>query len=525
MRKLENAITKFGNFIEKNYKICFWIIFALAFILNTYKIGQIPNGIHCDEAGMTYDAYCIANYGVDRFLNKFPVYFINYGDGQNALYTYLTAILIKIFGKYNLVIIRIPALILSMIEVCFCYLIVSEFFSKKSSLFFMLLVTIQPWHIMKSRWGLESFILSPMQLISTYTLIKAVKSNKKRIIKYFIAGTMFGLTLYTYAVSYITIPLFLLIMLIYLIKKKAINIKEIITFLIPFIIFGIPLVLVQLVQKGYISEIHSFITIPELLKYRSSDINIKNISKNLKYLKYGIVCDYLSYNSIKDYGLFYYFGNLLIALGFFNVIFNFKKLIKKDGIQLDIIMFFLFISSFILTFLIELNANRFNGIFIPATYLEFVGLREIYYNYKTEFLVYLIVFALVFMSFLKSYFVTTANSAKVCFSNGQVETHKYLEKYSNKKIYGEDQMLYTYKIYGNPISPYEFNKEIIYSEFPTTVLGYKNYISIYEIDINNIDQDSIYITYNASKAKMIKEKYNFKEKKIGYIYILAKELD
>ena len=214
---------KITSLVEKYYKIIFFAILMLAIILNTYRLGEVPSGVHVDEAGMTYDAYCIANYGVDRFLKHLPVYFINFGGGQNALYTYLTAIVIKIVGFYNETIIRIPALILSVIEVIMAYFLVKEFKGKKQGLFFMFLVTIMPWHIMKSRWGLESYLLSPMFLFSIYSLVKAVKSGK--LWTYALSGLIFGITLYTYALSYIIIPVFLILTLIYLLIKKKVKLK------------------------------------------------------------------------------------------------------------------------------------------------------------------------------------------------------------------------------------------------------------------------------------------------------------
>ena len=175
------------------------------------------------------------------------MYFTNFGGGQNALYTYLTAILIRICSTYNSVIIRLPALILSIIEVIICYKLAREFTGKKTSLLFMLMITLAPWHIMKSRWGLESYLLSPLFAFSIYALVKAVK--KKSLFIYFIAGALFGLTLYTYALSYIVVPVFLLLMLIYLIKNKQIKISQIIVFAIPLAILAMPLVMLLLVQE------------------------------------------------------------------------------------------------------------------------------------------------------------------------------------------------------------------------------------------------------------------------------------
>ena len=59
--------------------IYFLFCFILAVIVRTYKISDIPFGIHLDEAGMCYDAWSLQKYHVDRWLNSFPVYLINFG--------------------------------------------------------------------------------------------------------------------------------------------------------------------------------------------------------------------------------------------------------------------------------------------------------------------------------------------------------------------------------------------------------------------------------------------------------------
>ena len=116
--------------------------------------GDIPIGINVDEAGTMQDAYCIANFGTDRFGNSYPVYMINYGGGQSALYTYLAAILIKIFG-YSLTVVRIPALVFSIIYLIFAFLITKDFKNKKLAIIVEFIAVIVPWHFMQSRWALD----------------------------------------------------------------------------------------------------------------------------------------------------------------------------------------------------------------------------------------------------------------------------------------------------------------------------------------------------------------------------------
>ena len=77
-------------------------------------IDKIPMAWHPDEAGSAYDAWCIANYGVDRYRMSYPVLFTNFGGGgQSALYTYMASFFVKIFGM-SLYVFRIPAAIMSL---------------------------------------------------------------------------------------------------------------------------------------------------------------------------------------------------------------------------------------------------------------------------------------------------------------------------------------------------------------------------------------------------------------------------
>ena len=64
--------------VNNKIKILFTIILLIAIFIRIYRVQEIPHGLNVDEAGMAYDAYCLANYGTDRYLNHLPVYLINF---------------------------------------------------------------------------------------------------------------------------------------------------------------------------------------------------------------------------------------------------------------------------------------------------------------------------------------------------------------------------------------------------------------------------------------------------------------
>ena len=216
------------KYLNKNkefiYNFLVIVLFCLSGFLMLYKLGDIPKGIHVDEAGSYYDALCLVRYGVDRFLYHNPVYFINYGGGMNALYTYLATISFRLFGN-SIWSFRLVAVFVSFISYICYYKMVRIYKSRTFSIFVLLFLTILPVYIMKSRWGLESYLLNPMIIISLYFYFIAIE--KKKNIWFLVCGILFGISLYTYAISYLIIPLFLVISVIYLIMKKEINISNV----------------------------------------------------------------------------------------------------------------------------------------------------------------------------------------------------------------------------------------------------------------------------------------------------------
>lgn len=170
-------ISKIEEFIEKHSNKLFIIICIIFTCTLFFKLGDIPRGVHVDEAGMAYDAISLAENGTDRYLNKFPVYLINFGGGQSALYAYLTAILIKVFG-YSQILIRFPSVILSIVGLIFLYKMLKENESYKEALLISFIYAISPWNIMRSRWGLDAYLLASMLIISLYSFINAVNSKK-----------------------------------------------------------------------------------------------------------------------------------------------------------------------------------------------------------------------------------------------------------------------------------------------------------------------------------------------------------
>ena len=382
------------------------LLFLFAFVL-FYKVAEVPIPYEIDEAGMAYDAINIVNYGVDRFMYKNPVYFINFGGGQNALYTYLAALSVRLFG-YSALSLRLPAVLLSCLAALSFALLMRSVYGNAASIFGMGLFIVLPFSVMHSRWGLESYLLFPMLMISCALFALAVRKEKTWI--YAVSGISFGITLYSYALSYIIIPVLLAVCIAVLVFTKKMKWKYLFAMGIPLFLLAFPLILLLAVNNGLIEEIRtSFISIPKLDTYRSNDINIQNIPGNIKFDKANIFYrilffDMLPYNAIVQYGTMYYFSIPLILWGGYITVRNAINSLKERKFSVDFLMAVLFLTSFLFSLmLVDININRTCEIFIPLFYFLCTALTALWQKKRMAAAAAALIFLIHFGSFYHYY--------------------------------------------------------------------------------------------------------------------------
>lgn len=203
-----------------------WGILLVGFgLTRLILLMELPAGYHIDEAGMAYDAWCLAQYGVDRYLKSWPAYLTNFGGGQSSLYAFLCAFLFKIFGWHTFLV-RVPAVLFSMLNVIFGFKIARKIYSRDSYLPYAVgaLLVICPYFILAGRFGLDCNLMLGMSTVFLYFFLKALENGMYK--SYLVAGIMGGLVLYTYALTYIILPLFLVMSLLYCVRVKKWNGKN-----------------------------------------------------------------------------------------------------------------------------------------------------------------------------------------------------------------------------------------------------------------------------------------------------------
>jgi hypothetical protein len=462
-------------------------LFTRLFLLN-----DVPYGLHVDEAGMAYDAYSLAHFGVDRYLNSYPIYLINFGGGQSALYAYSVAFLLKFFD-YSTFIIRLPGVILSTLTFIIGYLTISEILhSKKFGLLFSFLFTILPYYIMQSRFGLDCNLMMGMSSIVLYFVHKMIMNPSPK--SYFIAGLFSGLILYTYALSYVVMPIFLFLVLLIMLVTKKLVLKHSPYFIIPLFILALPLLVMVMINTFDYNQINILgFTIPKLPRYRGSGFTLSNISFNLKYvIKSVFMYDQLTYNTfIRFYTLY----KISIPFAILGIIKGFIDLIKSIRFRQynPIVLFWLFaLSEFILGLIMieQPNANKLNGIFYSILVLTVYGIYWIneYLNnwIKTKLIIRFLQISLIafysfnFISFAMYYFTEYKYDIypQTLFTHTYSDELEYIHSNNIKNItvYTENNIHSNYQgdIYyrlSDKVSPYDYNQFVSEDGYKNIVFG------------------------------------------------------
>ena len=530
---MQKILEKLKEIFKDKYNICFGVILIIAILSRIVLLEQFPNGIHEDEAGMMYDAYCMAEYGTDRYLNENPVYLINFGGGQSVLYAAIASLLIRLFGL-SVFVIRLPAVIFSIITIILAYLLAKKYIGKRFALILAFLITICPWHIMQSRWGLDCNLLSSFIMISIYTLL-----NAKKDWHYIISGVFWGLTLYTYALSYIMLPFFFIVLCIYLLYVKKITIKQIVITIIPILVLAIPLILLQIVNyigKGTIKL--GFITIPQLYTYRISEIGFENVLYNLNINNGNNIwqllfsADHNAINSLKEFGTIYYILIPFVVFGFILIIKETIKTIKEKEFNLKTVFLIQFITIFLCVLVFsDLQLYKLNPLFIMMLVFATEAILWIYN--KKAILGHFIIASLiiVFILFEIFYFKNINNKTGVAFNRDFIPLVNYLEeKYPDKEIFMETDAIqqYIYLLLAKQMSPYEFmdNMKLVqYRTGETEVVEVSRYHFIYwEINKDTIyvlEEGNVFRSNSVEKIKSELENEGFQKEQYGKFLIYS----
>lgn len=387
-------------------------ILLLGILVRVVGIGEAPRGFNQDEASAGYDAFAIAKYGIDRNGIHNPVHLIAWGSGQNVAYSWLCMPFIALLGL-SVWSVRLPMALVGCVSLVIFYFLLKNIHRENKS--FVLLGTflfaIFPWHIMKSRWSLESNLFPDLVLWGTFLLSQYLKNEKPGW--FYGALALFAFSAYAYGTAYCFLPFFVLPVLLWMLVKKKISWKRLLAGGGLMGLLMVPILLFVFINTFQYPEIDlGLLTVPRLYTARHTSVasvfskdffhsSWKNFLASLKIL--WVQYDDAPWNAIRRYGMTYPFT---LPLALWGLVLCFRRFFRGKASDPESLMDFWFCSCVVLMFVSAPNINRMNIVVIPWMYVTIVGTADVARRLPWGKTLAVTAYALCFCLFCRSYFTS-----------------------------------------------------------------------------------------------------------------------
>lgn len=193
----------------RTYRHAAWIVAALMLggaMLRLWDLEHNPPGLWQDEASTGVDAYLIWTTGRDRAGDLLPIISRSFGDYPLALYRYLTAPIVGLFGL-TIGHQRWVAAIAGISLMLSTFVVVRLTLGLRTALCVLLSAALTPTWIHFSRYGSEAMLL-PATLMGGLALIEVARAQRRWWLIW--AGAfVLGASAYTYHAIKLFLPLWI----------------------------------------------------------------------------------------------------------------------------------------------------------------------------------------------------------------------------------------------------------------------------------------------------------------------------
>ena len=436
------------------------LITALGALLRFYALGQVPVGLNQDEASAGYDAWALLNYGIDRCGNSWPVLLEAWGSGQNVLYSYLVMPFIALMGLSELSL-RLPAAIFGTLTLVVAWLLGRKCRGEGFGLCLMFFLAVNPWHIMMSRWALESNLL-PFFLLTGVYFTAASREREWLLLP---AAVSFGLSLYAYGTAFFFLPVFLVCAVIWL-RKELRPVSFAVSFGV-FVLIALPIATCQLINLiGEEQTVFLGMTLPRLTESRQMATSVfggggwqamkENFSAVVSILTNQT--DGLVYNSLGMGGMFYIFGLPLAVLGVIVSLGTRKDAPGENAVRLALL------ACFAVSFLVQANINRMNMLWIFVIYFAALGLYMILCKLKKAAFLPVAAVLVCTALFWNNYNQTLGEQGSELYYPGLGQAIEYAQEQGAESVYITDYVNqpYIFALFYSETDPNEFIKTVDY---------------------------------------------------------------
>lgn len=493
-----------GRLKQLSTRVDLYLVAALlvGFIVRVWQFGEIPPGLNQDEASTAYDAFSILNYGVDRNGSHNPVVLISWGSGMYSLASYLEMPFIAIFGL-SVTAARMVFLLAGLASLPIFYYLLRDAIDLRTARIGVALLAISPWHIMNSRWGLDSSMFPLVFLAGVYLLVRSFR-NERWLTPAF---AVIALSLYGYGTGYVAVPVFLALCLGYGLWFKTWSWKAVVFAVLTFAVVALPIALYVLINTFHWNTITTpFFTIPRLTgvpRYQTMsnlDIagNLANATKLMITQNDGLI-----WQAIPPFGFMYRFTSILAVFGL--GLLCYRIYTNRSTFHASFVIVAWSAAGIVLCTFLYVNINRANIVMFPFIACTAVAVSYLW-KYRVAAAALAAAFAIAFIAFLANYFGPYRNTAASAFytSLGDAITYAAAQTQGQICVTGDVNMPYIFVLFYTKADPRTFSSTVQYDN-PGAEFQQVASFDRYTFGLNRCPADTQAVIATKTEAQQINE--------------------
>jgi 4-amino-4-deoxy-L-arabinose transferase-like glycosyltransferase len=367
-------------------------------------------------------------------------------------------------------VVRLPMILAGIGSLPLMYFAGRETFGQSAGLFAMFCLAISPWHVLLSRWGLESNILPFVFLCAYVCALLALR----RIVWFIPASVLFGLALYSYGTAYAAVPVFMLLCVSVLTRQAFVRRRDLAVGSLAFCAVATPIALFLIVNTFRLPQIDlGSLTIPRLPaqpRYEETTLlgqrNVMVGLANNAWTGLSLLVtesDGIIYNTVPPFGVFYHLLLPASLLGIGVLIHQARRSPQPQHWLL-----FAWLGAALLpAFLQPVNINRFNIALVPLLICCAGGLGWIGGRFALAVPAMAVVLLAAFIAFNTTYHgVSYRGQIGQKFHRGLLPALHFAAAESDDALCITNQinMPYIFALFSDPMRPASFLETVRYED-------------------------------------------------------------